>query len=107
MTHPEAIVRRPGHPKLFQLLALAALLGCGHTEPFGPRSVDRDQPFNPSPPVRLTFNRGPDRRAAWLPDGSQILYSTQLADVRSDDVCLARLPITGGSQRQLTCALTP
>jgi hypothetical protein len=57
--------------------------------------------------VRLTLNRGPDRRPAWLPDGSGILYSTQLVDVRENDVCLARLPVTGGSQRQLTCALTP
>jgi hypothetical protein len=92
---------------MIRLFALAATLGCGHTEPFSVLPVDRDQPFDPSPPVRLTLNRGPDRRPAWLPDGSGILYSTQLVDVRENDVCLARLPVTGGSQRQLTCALTP
>jgi hypothetical protein len=88
-------------------LALAATLGCGHTEPFSAPPFDRDQPFDPSPPVRLTLNRGPDRRPAWLPDGSGILYSTQLVDIPAHDVCLARLPATGGSQRQLTCALNP
>jgi hypothetical protein len=98
MSHRNSIVR---------LLALAATLGCGHTEPFSPPPFARDQPFDLSPPVRLTLNRGPDRRPAWLPDGSGILYSTQLVNIRANDVCLARLPPTGGSQRQLTCALTP
>lgn len=86
---------------------MAATLGCGHTEPFSPPPFAQDQPFDLSPPVQLTLNRGPDRRPAWLPDGSGILYSTQLVDTRDKDVCLARLPPTGGSQRQLTCALTP
>jgi hypothetical protein len=96
-----------GFPMSIRLLALTALLGCGHTEPFSSLPFDRDQPFDPSPPVRLTYNRGPDRRPAWLPDGSGILYSTQLVDIQDNDVCLARLPAAGGSQRQLTCALTP
>jgi hypothetical protein len=90
-----------------RLLALAAALGCGHTEPFSTPPFDRDQPFDPTPPVRLTLNRGPDLQPAWLPDGSGILYSTQLLDSRGNDVCLARLSATGGSQRQLSCALTP
>ena len=100
-------MRRPGPPRFARLLALAAALGCGHTEPFGTPPFDRDQPFDPNPPVRLTLNRGPDRRPAWIPDGSGILYSTQLVGIRGNDVCLARLPATGGSQRQLTCALNP
>jgi hypothetical protein len=93
--------------RVVRLLALAALVGCNHTEPFGAPPLDRDQPFDPSPPVRLTLNRGPDRRPAWLPDGSGILYSTQQLDTREHDVCLAQLPPTGGSQRRLTCALDP
>src|SRR5918998_2079426 len=98
MAHPDSIVR---------LLAFAATLGCGHTEPFGSPSVERDQPFDPSPPVRLTLNRGPDRSPAWLADGSGFLYSTQLVGTPESDVCLGHLPATGGSQRRLTCALTP
>jgi hypothetical protein len=89
------------------LLALAATAGCGHTEPFGSRTFDTDQPFDPTLPVQLTLNRGPDRRAAWLPDGSGILYSTQFLDRRDNDVCLALLPPTGGRQRALTCDLSP
>jgi hypothetical protein len=100
-------MRRAAFPISARLLALAATLGCGHTEPFSAPPFDRDQPFDPTPPMRLTLNRGPDRRPAWLPDGSGILYSSQLVDTRESDVCLARLLATGGSQRQLTCELTP
>lgn len=53
------------------------------------------------------MNEGPDRGAAWLPDGSGILYSTQQLGRRDRDVCLALIPSTGGSQRQLTCDLSP
>jgi hypothetical protein len=90
-----------------QIVALLVALGCGHSEPFGPERFGTDQPFNPSPPVRLTLNRGPDRRAAWLPDGSAILYSTQVLETQDDDVCLAFLPPGGGRQRGLTCELAP
>lgn len=98
---------RAGFPTSVRLLTIAATLGCGHTEPFSAPPFDRNQPFDPSPPVRLTLNRGPDRRPAWLPDASGILYSTQLVGTRESDVCLGRLPASGGSQQQLTCALTP
>jgi hypothetical protein len=100
-------MRRAAFPISARLLTLAATLGCGHTEPFSAPPFDRDQPFDLTPPMRLTLNRGPDRRPAWLPDGSGILYSSQLVDTRESDVCLARLLATGGSQRQLTCELTP
>jgi hypothetical protein len=89
------------------VLALCSLAGCGHSEPFGSRTFDTDQPFDPSPPVQLTLNRGPDRRAAWLPDGSAIVYSTQRPGTRDNDICLAVLPATGGRQRSLTCDLSP
>jgi hypothetical protein len=107
MTHSSSIAIRRGFPGGRHLLALAALLGCGHTEPFSPQPVDRNQPFNPTPPVRLTLNRGADRGAAWLADGSAILYSMQPFERTDNDVCLALLPATGGSQRQLTCDLEP
>jgi hypothetical protein len=101
------MLNRRDRCRIVRLLALAALASCSHTDPFGAQPFDRDQPFDPSPPVRLTLNRGPDRRAAWLPDGSGILYSTQLVDTREHDVCLAQLPPDGGSQRRLSCALDP
>lgn len=89
------------------LLAILSLAGCAHTEPFTPGNFDTDAPFNPTPPIQLTLNRGPDRHAAWLPDGSALLYSTQLEGTRDHDVCLALLPPTGGRQRSLSCTLSP
>ncbi len=89
------------------LVAIFTLAGCGHSEPFTPENFGTDAPFDPTPPIQLTLNRGPDRRAAWLPDGSALLYSTQLDGTRDHDVCLAVLPPTGGRQRSLSCNLTP
>jgi hypothetical protein len=107
MTHPDSPAERPDYQKLFAPLALALLLGCGHTEPFATPPAGTDQPFDPSPPVRLTLNQGPDRGASWLPDGSGILYSAQQLGRDDHDVCLALIPPGGGTQRWLTCDPTP
>jgi hypothetical protein len=107
MTHPEVLMKLPEVRRSVHPVLLLVALGCGHTEPFGAQRFDTDQPFNATPPIRLTLNRGPDRRAAWLPDGSAILYSTQRSDSRDNDVCLAVLPPTGGRQLSLTCDLSP
>jgi hypothetical protein len=88
------------------LLTLSALAGCGHSEPFGAGDFGSQTPLDPGRPVQLTLNRGHDRRAAWLPDGSAILYSTQLSGSRDNDMCLAELPPTGGRQVRLICDLT-
>ncbi|MEP6686761.1 MAG: hypothetical protein ABJC36_00340 [Gemmatimonadales bacterium] len=99
-----------GAPKDLRHLALAAgalfVLACGHTDPFSTPPFGRTQPFDPTPPVRLTLNTGPDRGASWLPDGSGIMYSAQQPDRADADVCLAELPPDGGSQRRLVCDLT-
>jgi hypothetical protein len=89
-------------PRSVALVSLALLLACSHTEPFSTPSTATDQPFNPSPPVRLTLNPGDDRVPAWLADGSAILYSAQRA-VGDHDRCLAVLPQTGGQQQSLWC----
>ena len=107
MTHGGALTVRPGPDRLRALLVLLPLLGCGHTEPFNPAPQGGDQPFDAGPPARLTLNQGPDRGAAWLPDGSGIVYSTQQLGRHDHDVCLAVIPATGGTQRELTCDLTP
>jgi hypothetical protein len=83
-------------------IALLAL-GCGHTEPFTNPSQSSDHPFDPTPPIRLTLNAGGDREAAWLPDGTGILYSAAQSSRPDADVCLALLPPGGGSQRLLEC----
>lgn len=105
MTHPESLVARPDLRRMFAPLLL--LLGCGHTEPFASIPSGTDQPFDATPPIRLTLNQGPDRGATWLPDGSGILYSAQQLGRRDRDVCFAVLPPTGGRQRQMTCDLSP
>ena len=107
MTHGGALTVQPGPLPLRAWLLLLSLLGCGHTDPFTPTPPGTDQPFEIGPPARLTLNPGPDRGAAWLPDGSGILYSTQQLERPDNDVCLALIPPTGGSQRQLSCDLTP
>jgi hypothetical protein len=99
--------RRPAPGKLVTALALWAVSGCGHSEPFGSERYDTDQPFDPTPPIQLTLNRGPDRRPAWMPDGSAIVYATQGLGTPDNDVCLAMLPPTGGRQRSLVCNLSP
>jgi hypothetical protein len=88
-------------------LLLLGLGGCGHSDPFGAEHFDTDQPFNPTPPIRLTLNPGPDRGAAWLPDGLALTYSAQLLDSHDHDVCLAVLAATGGRQTALTCQVVP
>ena len=85
------------------LLALA----CGHSEPFTNPSTGTNQPFDPTPPVRLTLNEGPDRDPSWLPDGSGILYQAQQLGRADSDACLAELPPDGGTQRRLVCDLVP
>ncbi len=80
--------------------------GCGHTDPFTSPPYGSDSPFDPAPPVRLTFNPLADRGGAWVPDGSGILYSAQQIGRTDHDVCLALLSPTGGRQQALTCDLT-
>jgi hypothetical protein len=107
MTQLGELKRRPVVGRLATGLALWAVSGCGHSEPFGSGSYDTDQPFDATPPIQLTLNRGPDRRPAWMPDGSAIVYATQGVGTRDADVCLATLPPTGGRQRSLVCDLSP
>ena len=85
------------------LLAAVLALGCGHTEPFTTPPTGSEQPFDATPPVRLTYNTAADRWPGWLTDGSAFLYSAQQADRADGDVCLAVMPRGGGSQRDLWC----
>jgi hypothetical protein len=101
MTHCSLVIP-PGWTALARVLLVGLSAGCSHSEPFSDPQGS-EEPFDPSPPVRLTFNPGHDGHPAWLPDGSGILYSSQQVDRPDDDVCLAELPPTGGRQRRLTC----
>ena len=81
-------------------------LACSHTDPFSTPPYGATEPLDPTPPIRLTQNPGPDREASWLADGSGILYASQQSGRSDRDVCLAELPPGGGSQRRLICDLT-
>jgi hypothetical protein len=86
-------------------MAVLAVLAvaCGHGEPFAVEDQSRDTPFAATPPVRLTYNDGDDRTAAWLPEQSGILYSSERLDQADHDRCLLVLPPTGGSVRRSIC----
>jgi hypothetical protein len=85
------------------LLVLLLALGCSHGEPFAVEDQSRDTPFASTPPVRLTFNDGDDRTAAWLPDQSGIIYSSERLDAVDHDRCLLVLPPGGGSVTRAAC----
>ena len=85
------------------LLAACLALGCGHSDPAAPPPYGSDTPFDATPPQRLTYNDGADRGAAWLADGTGLLYSSQLLARPDRDVCLGLIPSGGGSQRGLWC----
>jgi hypothetical protein len=84
------------------MLCLVSLAACSHSDPFS-NPQGTDQPFDPGPPARLTLNPAHDGNAAWLADGSGIVYSAQQLDRADHDVCLAELPPAGGSHRRLDC----
>ncbi len=101
MTHCSSVT--PSRWTACALLFLACLpAACSHSEPFS-NPQGTETPFDPGPPARLTLNPAHDGNAAWLADGSGLLYSTQQVERVDDDVCLAELPPTGGSQRRLVC----
>jgi hypothetical protein len=82
-------------------LAMAAVVACGHSDPFGSGDdIALSTPFSPTQPIRLTFDNGMDRFATWSVDGSQIWYSFQPGERDDGDVCLARMPASGGSRTE-------
>ncbi len=84
--------------------AMAALLiGCGHGDPFRVPDYGTQDPQQPGPVVRLTFNDGHDRAPTWLPRDGGILYAYERRDRPDRDGCLGELPGTGGQRRWSAC----
>ena len=92
-------------PSAFAVLLLA--LACSHGEPFAVEDQGSEVPFSATPPVRLTFSDGDDRTAAWLPDQSGIIYSSERLDAADHDRCLLVLPPGGGSAKRSICRRDP
>jgi hypothetical protein len=81
------------------LLALA----CGHEEPISPGTGGPTGPYQPGPPVRLTYADGYESTPTWLPDGSGILHSFDRVLNGAFDRCLGVLPAGGGSRTLEFC----
>ena len=88
------------------LLTLLAS-GCEHSAAFTTPDPDIGGPLMPGPIARVTFNVADDRTAAWLPDGSAFVYSTEREDRRDHDRCLAVQPGGGGTIQRFACRRAP
>lgn len=97
-------MRRAG---LLALLLLPLAAACDHSDPFTTEPPDAGGPFEPGPIAQVTYNVGDDRTAAWLPDGSGFIYSTERVDRRDHDRCLAVQPSGGGTVSRLACHRVP
>jgi len=87
--------------------ALALGLACDHTAPFGPGQYEPRGPYTHSAPMRLTFNLGQDLAPAWMPAGSEVLYTVERLDDSTRSRCLARLPGGGGARLATLCDPDP
>ena len=88
-------------------LALALLAACAHDTPFEAQDPHVQGPRTSVSPIRLTYNDGDDRTAAWRPDGSASLYSSERLDLPDGDRCFNILPAGGGAVQRELCARGP
>ncbi len=85
-------------------LVLAIPAACMHSDPFPIDPPVADGPFDPSPPIRLTYNAGQDLAPGWRTGNAGLLYSFQTG--QSDrDLCLGVLPEGGGARILEKCSL--
>lgn len=88
------------------LAAAAFLTACGHQEPFPSGEVPNSGPRSDTPPIRLTFAQGEDRDAAWLADGTTLVYSFRRETQAGTDRCLGEIPAEGGTRFLEKCVQT-
>jgi hypothetical protein len=89
--------------RLCAALGVAVLSACSHSAPFENPDRGTDQPFAPGDALRLTYNAGTDRAAAFLPDGRGVLFAFQRPGTRDGDQCLGLLPAGGGTALDEWC----
>ncbi|MEP7324440.1 MAG: hypothetical protein ABI836_00705 [Gemmatimonadota bacterium] len=92
---------------LLVFIAVTAVQGCDHSQPFDSPPRTPLGPWSSGSIRRLTFNPGDDRTPSWLPDGSGIIYSSEREDRRDHDRCLNILPPLGGTVMQSICPTNP
>jgi len=81
-----------------------ALAACSHEEPFQNQNPGLDSTIGQGPDRQLTLNPGADLRPAWLSDGSGLICTYEGISGTVHDRCLAILPPSGGTRRDLPCA---
>ena len=86
------------------VLVLALPMACSHTEPFPTDPPGPGGPFDPIPPIRLTFNPGQDLAPSWRITRPGLLYSFQTSQPDSD-ICIGLLPAGGGARTGEKCFL--
>lgn len=91
------------HPSV---LVLLATLACGQVEPFTNPDFNEPGPLDPNPPVRLTWNPGPDVQPAFL-QGGEIVFGFSRPGEVNEDQCLGALPNQGGTTLAESCPRTP
>lgn len=85
-------------------VVLLTLAACSHEAPFQNRNSSLDSTIGGGPDRQLTLNLGADIRPAWLTDGSGLIYAYEGISGPARDRCLAILPPSGGTRRELSCA---
>jgi hypothetical protein len=90
-------------------LALASLMlaaACTHGEPFDQDDFSSDSSLTRGPARQMTFNLGTDLTPGWKQDGSAFAYMFEDVSRDDRDRCLAELPATGGTMRNILCPAT-
>ena len=91
-------------PNLLAVVWLAAaVVACEHTATFPLPIYTPDGPLGSGPALRLTYNPATDLWPAWLPGGTDILYSAARLDRADHDLCFAVLPSAGGTISRYLC----
>jgi len=86
-------------------LLLLGLSACSQAEPFTNPDTNEPTAFDPTPPVRLTYNPGPDVEPAFLP-GGEIVFGFSRPGEPNEDQCLGALPNQGGTTVAESCPRT-
>lgn len=102
-------------PRLWRttvLLATSIAIGvgpiaCAHESPAEPGRVVVDSIPDMGPPERITLSPGKDAFPSFSPDGRSIWYSWEQVERSDRDLCLARLPVGGGTRTDEVCHPTP
>ena len=87
------------------VVLLLATMACGQVEPFTNPDFTAPGPFDPTPPVRLTYNPGLDLQPAFLPGGEIVFGFARPGEINGDQ-CLGVLPNQGGTTIAESCPRT-